>query len=114
MKPFSSESETSHSEWIYIADKQRRGFSTNKKMSKFRGLNLDEFEIFWDIYTAQKDYAYIVTLLGLRCVDDYVRAPVLERREQTLREKRYEKDVVIKTLVEKKIVRERDVVRKTL
>ena len=40
------------------------------------GLNFDELEIFWDICTAQKDYAYIVTLWGLRSVDDYVRATV--------------------------------------
>ena len=57
-------------------------------------LNLDEFEIFWDICTAQKDYAYIVTLWWLRCVDDYVKRGV----RKTVCERRGEKDVVRKTL----------------
>ena len=74
------------------------------KMSKSRGLNLDEFDIFWDICTAQKDYAYIVMLWGLRCVDDYVRA--------TVRERRCENDVVRRTLWGRCC--EKDVVRKTL
>ena len=60
---------------------------------------LDEFEIFLDICTAQKDYAYIVTLRGLHR-DDYLRATVEQRRckkyvvRKTLREKCCEKDVV--------------------
>ena len=52
IKPLCEGSETSHSERIYIADVQRRGFSLiDQKLLKLRGLNLDEFEIFWDIFT---------------------------------------------------------------
>ena len=62
MKPLSQGSET-HSERIYIADVQRRGLSLiDQKLSKLPGLNLNEFRIFWDICTAQKDHTYIVTL----------------------------------------------------
>ena len=51
-----------------------------KNWRNYGGLNLDEFDIFWDIYTAQKDYAFIVTLRGLHSVDDYLRATVEQRR----------------------------------
>ena len=65
MKPLSYGSETSHNDIIYIADVQRRGFSLiDQQLSNKRGyeLSLDEFEIFLDICTVQKDYAYIVML----------------------------------------------------
>ena len=46
MKPLSYGSESSHSEWIYIVDVQRRGFNLiDQKMSKLRGSELDEFGI---------------------------------------------------------------------
>ena len=48
-------------------------------MSKLWGLNLDKFEIFGDVCTAQKHYAYIMMLWELRYVDEYVRAMVWER-----------------------------------
>ena len=49
------------------------------KLSKLWGLN-PELEIFWDIFTAQKDCAYIVTLYAPRCVDEYARATESESR----------------------------------
>ena len=38
--------------------------------------NLGEFEIYWDICTVQKDYAYIDDVRTNTCVDEYVRATV--------------------------------------
>ena len=55
--------------------------------------NLDQFEIYWDICTTKKDNAHTVTLWGIRCVDEYVRATVWKRR--------CEKDVVRKSLWER-------------
>ena len=65
------------------------------KCRNYRVLNVEEFEIYWDICKAQKDYAYTcIVTWGLRCVDEYVRATVWERR--------CEKDVVVKTLWDKR------------
>ena len=50
MKPLSGGSETSHSDRIYIAGVQRRDFSlVDQILSKIRGLDLDDFEIFGDV-----------------------------------------------------------------
>ena len=74
---------------------QRRGFSLiDQKCRIYGDLNWDKFEMIWDICTAQKNYAYIVTLWWLGCVDQYFRATVLERR--------CEKGVVRKTLWERR------------
>ena len=69
------------------------------KCRNYRVLNLDEFEIYRDFCTAQKDYAYIVML----CKGKF-RATVWKRR--------CEKNVVRKALWKRHC--EKDVVRETL
>ena len=59
---------------------QRRGFSLiNQNCTNYEGVILDEFDIFWDVCTTQKDYAYILLrvyrdVVRATCVDEYVRA----------------------------------------
>ena len=75
MKPLSWGSETSHSEGIYCKCAKLR-FQFDRPKNVEITVVLVKFEIFWDIYTARKDYANIVTLSELRCVDEHVRASV--------------------------------------
>ena len=91
---------------------------STKKWWNDRGMNLDKFDIFLGICTTQKDYANIVTLWGLRCVDEYVRTTGCERFcekdvvRKTVWERHSEKDVVRKMVWETRW--EKDVVRKIL
>ena len=111
MKPLFYGSETSQSDRIHISNRKHRGFSLiDQILSKLRGSELRRIwgRLFRDICTAQKDNAYIVTLWGLRCVDEYVMETVWKRRfenevvRKTLRKRHCEKDVVKKTLWEKR------------
>ena len=73
MKPRSKAYEPSYRDWIVW---------TTKNCWKNGVLdNLDKFEIFWNICTAQKDntYMYIVTLCGLIYKGNGVRKPLWER-----------------------------------
>ena len=88
---------------------QRRGFSLiDQKLSKLLGLNFNDFRIFWDICTAQKDHTYIVTLWGLRMWTNMLG----QRCEKDVVGRRCEKDVVRRTLWERRC--EKYVVRKSL
>ena len=87
---------------------QRWGFSLiDHKMSKKRGSELIRI---LDICTAQKDFAFIVTLWGHICKGNGVRKTDVLRK--MLWERRCEKDVVRKTLWERRC--EKDVVEQSL
>ena len=90
MKPLSQGCETSHSERIYNVDVQRRGFSLiDQKLSKYGGLNLDEFEKFWGIDEFEKFWDIYATL----CSRHFGMKPLFQGCETSHSERIYIVDV---------------------